>query len=152
MTEIRFYHLLRDTTTKAVPDILSKAVAKNMRVLLKLPDEKRRAFYDDWLWRYHPESFLPHAQDGDPEPNAHPVWLSVANDAPNGAKMAFVIEGAELPESTAFDLICFMFDSENDDRLQEARKRWSGLKSQKELTLTYWQQGEDGRWVEKKNI
>ena len=151
MTEIRFYHLLRDTTTKAVPDILGKALAKGIRVLLKLPNEDRRKYYDDWLWRFNAESFLPHAQDGDPEPQAHPVWLSTSDSAPNGATMAFVIEGAELPAFDAFDLICMMFDSENDDRLQQARKLWGDLKKQDDLTLTYWKQGDDGRWVQQKN-
>lgn len=151
MTEIRFYHLLRDTTTKAVPDILGKALAKNIRVLLKLPNEDRRKYYDDWLWRFQPESFLPHAQDGDPEPQAHPIWLSVANDAPNGATMAFVIEGAELPEFDKYALICMLFDSENQDRLQQARQLWSELKKQNDLKLTYYKQGDDGRWVEQKN-
>lgn len=151
MTEIRFYHLLRDTTTKAVPDILTKALAKGIRVLLKLPNEERRKYYDDWLWRFQAESFLPHAQDGDLVPEAHPVWLSTENVAPNGATMAFVIEGAELPPFDSFALICMMFDSENEDRLQQARKLWGDLKKQKDLTLTYWKQGDDGRWVQQKN-
>lgn len=148
MTEIRFYHLLRDTTTKAIPDIIGKALSRDMRVLLKLPDEERRGFYDDWLWRYSPESFLPHAQDGDPMPETHPVWLSVGNDAPNGAKMAFVVENAELPEFSKFDLICLLFDSENEDRLKSARQRWTELKGRDDITLTYWQQQDDGRWVQ----
>lgn len=147
MTEIRFYHLLRDTTSKAVPDIISKALAKGIRVLLKLPNEQRRNHYDDWLWRYNPESFLPHAQDGDPEPQAHPVWLSTTDEAPNGATMAFVVEGAELPESSKFSLICMLFDSENEERLLQARQRWAELKKQTDLTLTYWKQSDDGRWV-----
>lgn len=148
MTEIRFYHLLRDTTAKAVPDILGKALAKGMRVLLKLPDEQRRRYYDDWLWRYAPESFLPHAQEGDPEPHAHPIWLSTGNDAPNGATMAFVVEGADLPAFDQFSLICLMFDSENEDRLQQARQRWTELKQQEGLTRTYWKQSDDGRWIQ----
>ena len=151
MTEIRFYHLLRDTTAKAVPDILGKALAKDIRVLLKLPNEQRRNHYDDWLWRFNAESFLPHAQDGDPQPALHPVWLSVNDEAPNGATMAFVIEGAELPAFDKFSLICMLFDSENEDRLKQARERWAALKQQDNIKLTYWKQSEDGRWLEQKN-
>ena len=151
VTEIRFYHLLRDTTNKAVPDILNKALSRGMRVLLKLPNEDRRNYYDDWLWRYHAESFLPHAQDGDLHPESQPVWLSTQDAAPNDARMAFVIEGSSLPSLDKFDLICLMFDSENADRLQQARQLWAELKQKDGLTLTYWKQGDDGRWVQQKN-
>ena len=148
MTEIRFYHMLYDKTDQIIPDLLQKALDRNMRVLLKLPDNDRCAYYDDWLWRFQPESFLPHGTDSDSERAAdQPVLLTIGDAAPNGARMALVAEEAGLPPVTDFDLVCYLFDSENPSRLQKARQLWKELKTQPELALTYWQQQSNGRWI-----
>lgn len=149
MTEIRFYHLQQDTTTKAIPEILGKALERGMKILLKVPDEDRMAFYDDWLWRFKPDSFMPHGRDGDPHPEAHPIWVSTGDHAPNGAGMAMVVEESKMPPLDAFALICLVFDSENSHRLQRARQLWGELKKTDGLTLTYWQQQENGSWSKK---
>ena len=148
MPEIRFYHLRRDTAERAVPDLLTKGLARGHKILLKLPDTARRQFYDDWLWRFKAESFLPHAQDGDPMPEMQPVWLSTANDAPNGAQMAVIVEGAELPPIEKFELVFLMFSSENPAELEKSRCLWKNFKQQGDLNLAYWQQQDDGRWVQ----
>lgn len=147
MTEIRFYHLQQDTTAKAVPEILGKALGRNMKILLKLPSEERVRFYDDWLWRFQAESFLPHGMDGDPHPDMQPVWISRHDDAPNGASMAFVLEEADMPPVENFELVCLMFDNENEDRLKRARSLWGQFKAQAGLTLTYWKQQDNGGWA-----
>src|SRR5690606_14605006 len=107
----------------------------------------RRQHYDDWLWRYRTDSFLPHGQDGDPQAEGQPVWLSTSDDAPNNASMALVVEGAELPPLEKFKLLCLMFSSENEVELERSRSLWRSLKCQKTLSLTYWQQQENGAWA-----
>lgn len=149
MTEVRFYHLSQDVTTKAVPEILGKALARDMKILLKVPDAERAAFYDDWLWRFQPESFLPHGKEGDPFPEKQPVWISADDQAPNGATMVMVVEEAEMPPLADFALVCLLFDSENPHRLERARKLWGELKKQDGLSLTYWQQQDNGSWTKK---
>jgi len=149
MTEVRFYHLQQGTTVQAVPEILGKAVGRGMKILLKVPDAGRVQFYDDWLWRFQPESFLPHAKDNDPHPEAQPIWISISDQSPNKATMAMVVEEAELPPLTDFELICLVFDSENEAMLQKARQTWGKLKQSEGLTLTYWQQQNNGSWVKK---
>jgi DNA polymerase-3 subunit chi len=148
MTELRFYHLRRDTAERAMPDLVTKALAHGHKILVKLPDEARRAHYDDWLWKFKAESFIPHGQDGDPQPEAHPVWLSVADEAPNGAGMALVLEGADLPPLENFKLVCFMFGSENAEELDKSRGLWRSLKERGDLNMTYWQQQENGGWAQ----
>lgn len=148
MTEIRFYHMLYDKTDQIIPDLLQKALDKNMRVLLKLPNAERLGYYDDWLWRFQPESFLPHGTDQDTEKaSEQPVLLTLGDTPLNDARMALVVEEAELPPTNDFDLICYLFDSENPSRLQKARHLWKELKERSGLTLTYWQQQTNGRWI-----
>ncbi len=146
MTEIRFYHLRRDTAESAVPGLVQKALEHGHKILIKLPDSARRQHYDDWLWRFRPDSFIPHGQDGDPHPQVQPVWLSTSDDAPNGAGMALALEGATLPPPEKFKLICFMFSSENVDELARSRELWREYKKRDDLNMTYWQQQENGGW------
>lgn len=147
MTEIRFYHLQYNTTAQVIPDLLQKALSRDMRVLLKLPNEERCKYYDDWLWRFEAESFLPHGLDNDVRSAEQPVLISTNDKALNGARMALVAEEADLPSEGDFDLICTLFDSETPSRLQKARQLWKDLKERPGLTLTYWQQQSNGRWV-----
>jgi DNA polymerase-3 subunit chi len=146
MTEIRFYHLQQDTTTKAVPEILGKAVEKGLKILLKLPDEARCQFYDDWLWRYQADSFIPHGAIGDRFGEAQMVWLDTKHDPPNEATMAMVVEEADMPPLDKFDMVCLVFDSENQHRLDRARDLWAEYKKQPDLALTYWKQQNNGSW------
>lgn len=151
MTEIRFYHLQYDTTTKAVPEILGKAVERGMKALLKLPSPERCKFYDDLLWRSQPDGFLAHGLDSDPAPEIQPILISTENSVLNQPDMALVAEEAEMPDVSAFKLVCLVFDSENEPRLQRARQLWAQYKQQTDLTLTYWKQQDNGRW-EKQDI
>jgi DNA polymerase-3 subunit chi len=146
MTEMRFYHLQQDTTTKAVPEILGKAVGQGLKILVKLPDEARCQFYDDLLWRFQSDSFLPHGMAGDKFGEAHPIWLDIKNDPPNAATMAMVVEEADMPPLDKFDMVCLIFDSENQHRLDRARSLWAEYKTHPELTLTYWKQQDNGSW------
>lgn len=149
MTEVRFYHLQQDTTAKAVPEILGKAVSRGMTILLKVPDDKRVQYYDEWLWRFQPDSFLPHGREGDPHPEAQPIWITTSDQAPNQPKMAMVVEESEMPPVQGFELVCLVFDSENEARLQRARQLWGELKKTDGLTLTYWYQQDNGSWTKK---
>lgn len=146
MTDIRFYHLRRDTADKAIPDLLAKALANGHKIYLKMPTPARCQYYDDWLWRYRDDTFLPHAQDGDPSPHVHPIWIGTGDDAPNGATMAIAAEGATLPPPKNFKLMCFVFSSEHEAELNLSRALWSELKKNSSVSMTYWQQQENGAW------
>lgn len=147
MTEVRFYHLRNKTPEQAVPELALKALSRDYKILIKLPNEQRQRFYDDWLWRFDPNSFLAHGQEGDPEGASQPVWLGTGDTAPNGATMALVAEGADLPVLENFALVCLVFDSTQQEHLQKARSLWATLKTQDDLTLSYWQQQDDGNWA-----
>ena len=146
MTEVRFYHVQRDIAAKAAPSLLQKALDKGLRVFVKVPDTERQVFYDDFLWRYHPSAFLAHGQEGDPMPEAQPVWIGAGNVAANGARMALVVEGAELPPLDAFELVCVLFDGENVVALERARQQWKKLKDGGTSNMTYWKQETNGAW------
>ncbi len=149
MTEIWFYHLQRRTLEDVLPGLLERALQRGWRAVVQGASEERIAALDEHLWTHSDDSFLPHgsARDGDPE--MQPIFLTTGADNPNRASVRFLIEGAEiapiLDRGESYERLMFLFDGNDPEALAGARTQWSGLKS-RGLTLSYWQQGEDGRW------
>jgi DNA polymerase-3 subunit chi len=149
MVEIRFYHTQRRSAEEVLPDLLSKALQKNMRVVCKLADDDRCRYYDDYLWRYQPQSFLPHGLESDDFSANQPIVLTTEDRASNQAKTLMVIEDAAVPDDLPYDLVCLVFDGQDQRQVQQARAQWSKFKSEDNVTLSYWQQQDNGQWISK---
>lgn len=149
MTEIWFYHLQRRTLEDVLPGLLERALQRGWRAVVQGASEERIAALDEHLWTYSDDSFLPHgsAREGDPE--MQPIFLTTGPENPNGARVRFLIEGAEiapiLERGESYERIMFLFDGNDAAALAAARAQWSELKS-RGLTLSYWQQTERGGW------
>ena len=147
MTEIRFYHLVTKPLEQALPEILEKVLERGQRAIVKLPDEAAVKDLNAKLWTYKQQSFLPHGSKKDGNPENQPIWLTEGDDNPNDASLLFLVSGAEAkPEDiSSYDLCCEMFDGQNEQQLQTARKHWTTYKEQK-FDLAYWKQDGSGRW------
>lgn len=111
-------------------------------------DSTAAARLDEHLWTYHPDSFLPHGMTGDAYAGDQPIWLTEGDDNPNRAEILIVTDGRMADDAGDFTLCCDMIDGRNEDEVSAARKRWAAYK-EKGFTITYWQQGETGGWVQK---
>jgi DNA polymerase-3 subunit chi len=151
MTEIRFYHTQIRSAEEVLPDLLSKALKKFPRIACKVADEERCLYFDDYLWHYHPQAFLPHGTDHDILPEHQPILLMTGDTALNGAKTLMVMEEATLPANLShYDLICLVFDGRDPRQREPARQYWAQLKKeQQDVTLSYWQQQDSGQWINK---
>ncbi len=149
MAEIRFYHTHYKTAQDVLPELLLKALSRKMRVACKLPHDHACSDYDDFLWQFSKQHFLPHALASDVYASEQPVVLTTEDTVPNQAKTMMVLDMAATPPITAFDLICLVFDGRNPAHVQQARAEWSRLKQEPNVTLTYWQQQENGQWQSK---
>ncbi len=147
MSEVRFYHLERQSLEQALPALVSKAYGTGHRIVIKAPDEKQVQRLNEILWTYHPHSFLPHGSKKDGFAEDQPIWLTHENDNPAGADVLILTHGAESEDLSAFSLVCEMFDGQNPEALKAARTRWKAYKEQ-DLNLTYWQQTDTG-WEKK---
>ena len=145
MTEVTFYHLTETPLDAALPTLVEKAVARQWRTVIQVPDEAACARIDGLLWEYEPVSFLPHGRDGD-DPADQPVYVTAGDANPNGGGLRFVVGGAEPPaDLTGYDRVAIVFDG-NDERLVAAtRDQWRDLKSAGHR-LVYFRQSPDGRW------
>lgn len=145
MAEIRFYHLTRARLEQALPAILQKAVERGRRVVVRAGSPERAEALDTALWTFDPAAFLPHGRLKDGTEKDQPIWLTDADDNPNGADMLALVDGAPMPEGQAYTLICEMFDGNDEAAVATARARWATYKAAGH-DLSYFQQDDDGRW------
>jgi len=144
--EFRFHHLERRRVDQALPDLLERAYDGGTRVVVRCPSADMVAALNDRLWTYDDASFLPHGAAGDGDPMTQPIFLTDKVENPNAATMLVLIAGAETsPDDAAFDLIVRLFDGRDEEAVAEARREWKRLKDEG-LPLSYWREGEDGRW------
>lgn len=145
-TEIRFYHLQQSTIDQALPLIVAKAYEKGHKILIHCTDQASANHIDTVLWTYDPNSFLPH--DCGNESTA-PVYITNTQDNKNNADVLIILGGQAPANMNEYALCCDIFDGAKDDQLQAARARWKKWRDEKDLTLSYFQQNENGGWEKK---
>ena len=145
MTEIGFYHLTRTGPERALPQLLGRTLAAGKRALVLCRSAERVAALDAALW--DEPDWLPHGTEADGDADFQPIWLTVGDEAPNGASFLFLIDGPETARLGEFERVFDLFDGNDEAAVQTARQRWKAAKAAGH-TLTYWQQGPRG-WEKK---
>ena len=150
MPTVNFYQV--STTTPAgvdavLPDLLEKALAQNLRVVVRCPSLDRRDRLNNTLWSVNKTSFLPHASAEDGYSAHQPIFLTVEDTVPNNAHVCIILGGALGNQPQAVDLekyqkVLDVFDS-GEDQVKAARQRWKHLKDQ-EISRTYFAQTKNG--------
>lgn len=148
MTEIRFYHLQHQSQERVLPILLSKALERGHRIILKFADEQSVLHYNEFLWTYAPESFLPHGCKKDGCAAAQPIWLTAEDENPNKADVLILTQGVESEMQGQFSLCCEMLNGQSEEAVRAARSRWKAYK-EKGFDVTYWQQDDRGVWEKK---
>lgn len=148
MTDIAFYHLQRSPLEAALPKLLEKTLEAGKRAVVKAGSPERVEALTVHLWTYEQRSWLPHGSTRDGHAADQPVWLTVADENPNGAQFLFLADGAESDHVGAYERCFVLFDGTNETSLAAARTQWKGLKEAGH-TMAYWQQTEAGGWEKK---
>lgn len=148
MADIRFYHLERQNLDSALPALVSKALSKGHRIVIKAPDNTEVERLNTHLWAFDPNSFIPHGSKKDGHNTDQPVWLTDDDEIPNDADVLILTHNCEHGDLAQFKLVCDMFDGRNDNAVQAARQRWKQYKDA-DHNVTYWQQAAQGGWTEK---
>ena len=154
MTDIRFYHLQNKSLEVVLPILLGKALAKGDAICIYMQSSEDVERMNAHLWTASPESFLPHGSAKDKvDAKDQPIFLThEIGENPNDAKIAFLTQGCVPEDLNGFDLVCNVFDGRDQTAVDSARTLWKALKSEQEdkaYELTYWQQSENGQWVNK---
>jgi len=148
MTEIRFYHLQRTTLEAALPPMLEKTIERGQRAVVIAGSTERVEHLTAHLWTYSERGFLPHGSARDGHADRQPIWLTDADENPNGAQVLFLTDGAASRQVDSVALCVELFDGNDESALQAARQRWQAYKAAGHQ-LTYWQQTAAGRWEQK---
>jgi DNA polymerase-3 subunit chi len=148
VTEISFYHLERTALEAALPRILEKATAAGLRSVVVAGSDERLAALNLALWTYDANSFLAHGGAEDGPAAEQPIYLTTEDENPNGAQVLALVDGVEVASLEAFERVLDLFDGDDADAVQAARRRWKTLKEAGH-DLTYWQQTEQGGWAKK---
>jgi len=148
MTEVRFYHMTRTPLDQALPQMLERTLERGQRAVVMANSEARVEALSARLWTYHDRSFLPHGTAKDGRAERQPVWLTVADEAPNGAEVLFLTDGAGSGRIADYTLCAVLFDGGDEEAVGQAREQWKALKAAGHA-VTYWQQDDSGRWAQK---
>jgi DNA polymerase-3 subunit chi len=145
MTEISFYHLTASTMEKALPKLLEKAVSSGFRSVVVTKDEAQSEQLNALLWSYDPNSFLPHGSRSDPHPEAQPIYITHEPEAPNSPDMLVITDGSALELDGSLKRVLDLFDGQDEQQVEKARKRWKDYKAAGHA-VSYFQQTETGSW------
>ena len=143
MSEICFYHLTRTSADKALPQLLGRTLKAGHRAVVLCGSAERVEALDLALWLENEPDWLPHGTAAMGEADLQPIWLTALDEAPNGAKYLFLIDGANSARLEAFERVFDLFDGNDERAVQDARQRWKSAKAAGH-TLAYWQQGARG--------
>jgi DNA polymerase-3 subunit chi len=146
--EYWFYHLEASTLKGVLPDLLTKTLAKGWRALVRFPEGTDLSEWDEFLWTYQDESFLPHGRDDQGRADQQPVLLANSVESAEGFDAVFLIDGADVKDVNAAERVMVMIDGRREESVQRERGRWKTLKDAG-ATMSYWQQGERGGWEKK---
>jgi DNA polymerase-3 subunit chi len=147
MSEIRFYHLTRTPLEQALPTMLERVLSRGQRAVVMLGSEARREAMAHHLWVYNDRAFLPHGTEKDGHAADQPIWLTAQEEAPNGAEVLFLCDGAEASGLDQFALVALLFDGRDAAAVETARGHWRQWRDAGH-SLSYWQQMPRG-WEQK---
>jgi len=148
MTEIRFYHMMQKRLDAALPEIISKALERDYRIVIKAKDKDILKKIDKNLWTYKALSFIPHSMIKNGNESEQPIWLTVKDENPNKANMLLLVDGTDTENIDEFDLCCELFDGNDEIIVSKARDHWKEYK-EKSYELSYFQQDDLGKWQKK---
>jgi DNA polymerase-3 subunit chi len=139
---------MSQSTDKALPILLGKALASGKNIKVKTTTADNLSHLDELLWTVPAQSFLPHGTAADGHSAQQPIFLSLDDEIPNDAKILFVAHGATIHDAARFDLVCIVMENNDPDIIASYRALWSQFKKDNH-SVTYWQQSDDGSWHKK---
>jgi len=146
MAEIGFYHLTRTGAEQALPALLGRTLQSGERAVI-LCAHDRVAALDTALWLCPVPDWLPHGTADMGFAESQPIWITAADEARNGARFLFLLDGSVSTALERYARVFDLFDGNDEASVVAARGRWRAA-NEAGHTLTYWQQGPRG-WEKK---
>ena len=142
-----FYHLTDSPLEVTLPMLIGKARGADWRVLVRGNDAAVLARLDEILWLGEDDGFLPHGLAGGPHDADQPVLLGDVVTDGFDCLMCVAKADVQPEEVKVLARTCILFDGQEGDALQHARRQWKAL-TDAGCAAQYWAQ-EAGRWTMK---
>ncbi|MGY4803914.1 DNA polymerase III subunit chi, partial [Teichococcus aerofrigidensis] len=126
MSEIGFYHLTRTPLEAALPKLLGRVLAGGGRAVVRVGDPLRLASLDTSLWLSADPDWLPHGTPQTGHAELQPIWLTEADEAPNGARFLFLVDGAASARLGEYDRVFDLFDGQDEAAVAAPRRPGGG--------------------------
>jgi DNA polymerase-3 subunit chi len=116
--------------------------------VVQAANPETRDALNERLWTYREDSFLPHGGPGDGDPASQPVYLTDADENPNGAALRVLLSPADAPRfaTSECERVIVLFDSRDEEATAAARTAWKALRDAG-VAPSYWREGDEGEWV-----
>lgn len=145
MAEVGFYHLTATPLDRALPKLLERTLQAGQRAVVLAGSEERVQALNGLLWTYEERSWLPHGAARDGFAGDQPIWLTTAQENPNGAGFLFLTDGVAAADLSAWTRVFDLFDGRDDTAVAAARARWKAARDAGH-GLSYWRQTDRGGW------
>lgn len=127
MPKINFYLLMQDNTDAraALACRLSEQLQKQgLPVAILVQDQAEADEFDQLLWRFNPESFVPHALAG----NGHETGVTVCwpTHSPSSGNLLNLVDDLPHHHETLDSIAEFVLN--NDAAKARSRERWNSYK------------------------
>ena len=146
VSDIGFYHLTRTGPDQALPPLLGRTLTAGKRAVIRCAAD-RVAALDAALWLCASPDWLPHGTAAMGHAALQPIWITEADEAPNGAGFLFLLDGLSSAALERYERVFDLFDGGDAAAVAAARDRWRAAKAAGHA-LTYWQQTPRG-WEKK---
>ena len=146
MTDVSVYKLSVTPLEKTLPTLMEKVLQGGMRAVIVSPSKERVELLNTLLWTYTTLTFLPHGSAEDGFADQQPIWLTTEVENPNNADVLVLCDGAASASLQGFTRCLDLFDGNDTESTQNARKRIEKYKAQGSV-VSYWHQDPKGVWV-----
>ncbi len=140
-----FYHIEHTSLDAAVAPLIEKCLERKWRVVVVGHDETLERL-NKQLWTFREDSFLPHGR-ARTDAAKQPVLLSTEAGAPNGAKVALLLDGSDA-DAALFERVMVVFDGGDETARGKARQQFKAA-AEAGGAARYFQQERGGGWAEK---
>ena len=147
MTEVLFYHLERARCEELLPELLHKTLERGWRAVVQCAGPDRLDEISQAIWTWRDDAFIAHGCAADGHADQQPVWLTHGDDAPNGAKVRFLLDGARCADTGGLEKLMVLFDGADETAVSQARTLWKEVVATPGLKAFYWRQNNEGRWT-----
>ncbi|MBF0626137.1 MAG: DNA polymerase III subunit chi [Magnetococcales bacterium] len=145
---VRFYQLAATPLDAAIARIADKAYRLGLKLCVVAPGPDWARQLDQFLWRFPPEGFLPHALWDDPEAPIHPLIIALEPDDRNGATVAITAGDVLLAAPERFDRVVDFALAGDPQSLADSRNRYRHYRGLG-CDMEYWTQNDRGEWAKK---